>query len=271
MAMAESVYFDDLRFMAADVVPRCTAEIDQRFPVGWHINLYLGGSLRFARDDAEAVVFSRPSLFWISSESHFRFGPVRRGEHWRHHWVTYQGSRAERIHRCGFERLDPRGYIAIDDHAPMTAAMCELVALVRSGEAERHGQGAVVLERILMLASQARARLDAEDPVLAAIHQVADAVRDEPSRAWDFKREAAACGVSYHHFRRAFRSQIGRAPYEHVQWSRLHHAAALLQDPAVSVAAAGEAMGYTDPIHFSKQFKRQHGLSPRAFRTALPG
>lgn len=263
-------YHQDLRFVAADMSPRCRAVIDQRFELGWHLNYYLGGSLCFRRDDEAEVVFTRPTLFWIGPDHHYRFGPARSGAHWRHHWVTMTGERARRCYHQGLDRLDPRGWLEIADHAPLTAVVCELIQLVRQGEAERHGRGQVLLERILSLACEACERRAAEDPLTLAVREVATAVREEPARSWDFRREARVCGCSYHHFRRRYRTVAGRAPQADLQWSRLAAAARRLQDPAPTVAAVAEEFGYPDPARFSRLFKRQHGLSPRAFRAALP-
>jgi AraC-like DNA-binding protein len=43
-------------------------------------------------------------------------------------------------------------------------------------------------------------------------------------------------------------------------------AASLLLDRALPVREVGTEVGFEDPYHFSKAFKRVYGLSPQAFR-----
>lgn len=47
---------------------------------------------------------------------------------------------------------------------------------------------------------------------------------------------------------------------------RLHHAAYLLHDVNLLVTKIGRAVGYEDLFHFSKLFKKAHGMAPRDFR-----
>jgi len=68
------------------------------------------------------------------------------------------------------------------------------------------------------------------------------------------------------HFSAEFRRHFGVPPVGYLIRRRLHHAAYLLQDVNLSVAEAGQRVGYDDLFYFSKLFKRFHGASPRAWR-----
>ena len=46
----------------------------------------------------------------------------------------------------------------------------------------------------------------------------------------------------------------------------MQHAARLLTQSEVSVKAAGMAVGFDDPYHFSRVFKQIHGVAPRDFK-----
>jgi AraC-like DNA-binding protein len=47
---------------------------------------------------------------------------------------------------------------------------------------------------------------------------------------------------------------------------KMHIAAQLLQDPEMAVKQVSSRLGFADPYHFSRSFKRVFGLSPEAFR-----
>lgn len=77
---------------------------------------------------------------------------------------------------------------------------------------------------------------------------------------------AAACGTSAAHVCRLFRRYGARSPYQALLRLKMARAASLLLDRALPVRQAGAEVGFEDPYHFSKAFKRVHGLSPQAFR-----
>ena len=47
---------------------------------------------------------------------------------------------------------------------------------------------------------------------------------------------------------------------------KMHLAAELLQQPDILVKQVAAQLGFADPFHFSRTFKRVFGLSPDAFR-----
>ena len=77
---------------------------------------------------------------------------------------------------------------------------------------------------------------------------------------------ARACRVGPEYFSRLFREHTGQTPSQFLARLRMHHAARLLQQSDLTVKAAGRAVGFDDPYHFSRVFKQIHGVAPRDFR-----
>ncbi len=77
---------------------------------------------------------------------------------------------------------------------------------------------------------------------------------------------ARACRVGPEYFSRLFREHAGQTPSQFLARLRMQHAARLLQQSEVSVKAAGLAVGFDDPYHFSRVFKQIHGVAPRDFQ-----
>ena len=68
---------------------------------------------------------------------------------------------------------------------------------------------------------------------------------------------------------RCFRTYVGVSPKSVIQRYRLHEAAIQLRAPhPPSLAALAASLGYADQAHFSRDFKRTVGQTPRAFARA---
>ena len=74
---------------------------------------------------------------------------------------------------------------------------------------------------------------------------------------------ARIAGMSASSFHSHFKSVTGTTPLQYQKDLRLIEAKALLVDRAHSVAEAAFAVGYESPTHFSRDYSRKFGLSPR--------
>lgn len=63
---------------------------------------------------------------------------------------------------------------------------------------------------------------------------------------------------------RAFRRDLGITPHAFLMQLRVERATSLMVDGEPIAGAAAEA-GFVDQSHFTKHFKRVHGLTPRQF------
>ena len=83
---------------------------------------------------------------------------------------------------------------------------------------------------------------------------------------------AARAHLSVSQFSFQFRRYFGLAPVHFLLHLRMKHAALLLQDHSLAVGQVAEMVGFTDPLFFSRQFRRYAGACPRVYRrTALAG
>jgi AraC-like DNA-binding protein len=76
---------------------------------------------------------------------------------------------------------------------------------------------------------------------------------------------ARHCHVTPEYFSRLFRRHAGQTAARFLAGLRANHAAKLLLRSNITVKAAAHAVGFDDPYHFSRVFKRIHGQSPRHF------
>lgn len=82
---------------------------------------------------------------------------------------------------------------------------------------------------------------------------------------------AAMAGMSVPHFSASFKKAFGQSPIDCLIVQRLTHAAYLLADRNHTISSIARIVGYDDPFHFSKAFKRHFGQGPRALRRQRHG
>lgn len=83
---------------------------------------------------------------------------------------------------------------------------------------------------------------------------------------FSLKEMCRLSGVSSTQFRNVFSKMYGMPPKRYVLTSRINRAAQLfMADPFLRVQEVAEAVGYTDPFHFSKVFKKELGVSPSEY------
>src|SRR5213592_1511539 len=102
---------------------------------------------------------------------------------------------------------------------------------------------------------------------LLRARDLADARYFDPLHVDDLAR---AAGFSRAHFSREFRRTFGEAPHSYLLTRRLERAAALLQNTDGSVIDICFAVGLQSVGSFTTSFTRAYGMSPTAYRAALP-
>ena len=98
---------------------------------------------------------------------------------------------------------------------------------------------------------------------LARLLQEVRAHYDEP---WTTDRFAETCRVSTSHLFRLFKYAFGQTPQNWLRGYRLAEAKRLLVETDETIGGVARTVGYDDPLHFSRDFRKNVGLSPRRFR-----
>lgn len=78
---------------------------------------------------------------------------------------------------------------------------------------------------------------------------------------------ARHCGLNRSYFGTLFRQSLGQTPQEFLIQYRMVKATELLKLTRLSVQDIASAVGYSNPLHFSRAFKKVYGKSPRVWRS----
>lgn len=77
---------------------------------------------------------------------------------------------------------------------------------------------------------------------------------------------ASVCGIDRAYFGKIFHEAVGMSPQAFIMDYRMHRAEALLRETNMPIGEIAVAIGYENPLHFSRAFKNARGVSPRAWR-----
>jgi AraC family transcriptional regulator len=96
------------------------------------------------------------------------------------------------------------------------------------------------------------------------LNQVVDYIIGNLAHSLTLDQMAAIAHLSPYHFARQFKATTGWPPHQYVIARRVERAQQLLRgNRDVTLAEVAQAVGFADQSHFSLQFKRIVGATPR--------
>jgi AraC-like DNA-binding protein len=124
-----------------------------------------------------------------------------------------------------------------------------------------------LLECLAMKIAGATATLeDAETLAFETYLQCRRYIEEHYARLRTLDPIAEACHVNKAYLCRLFRRYDHQSPYQFLLRLKMNRAAECLQKPGVLVKQAAQEVGFDDPFHFSRVFRRVLGVSPSIFR-----
>ncbi len=74
------------------------------------------------------------------------------------------------------------------------------------------------------------------------------------------------CGISGTYFRKIFQSYYAVSPQKYILGKRLSHAKILIDNGDFdTISDLAASVGYSDPLYFSRAFKKKYGISPSKY------
>ncbi len=103
-------------------------------------------------------------------------------------------------------------------------------------------------------------------PALATYQRCRQYILDHCNRLMSLDQVARECLVDRAYLCRLFRRYDHQTPHQFLMRRKMHLAAEQLQVTDLLVKQIAARLGFSDPFHFSRTFKRVLGLSPDTFR-----
>ena len=184
------------------------------------------------------------------------------------YWLHFSGTGAEDLlQKAGFsERIAPVGCVP-EARELLRRLIHELQ--FRQEQYEMFCQAQI----LLLLATLSRGRQQRENAPFAQKYRRLSAVIghmhancQQPLSVGDF---AQMCDLSEYHFIHLFHEYTGEAPYAYLTRLRLEKAKDLMVSTTLNISEIAAAVGYPNPLYFSRLFRRHMGASPSQFRKAM--
>ena len=166
------------------------------------------------------------------------------------------------MHRMHADVRWPAGAVAPPDPFQGTGPAPVVVA----DRLRAHELALTSIEQILLLATTAAGSTRPGDERIRLAEAL---IAADPAAPHTVAALARRVGLSESRFAHLFTEQTGRSPMHTVQEARLLKAGQLLRMTDLAVGQVAAACGFESPFHFSRLFRRRHGLPPGRYR-ALP-
>jgi len=267
-ALSDLLYYlitmQDLFFLHSAHNPRCRVHMDKYFDGYFTLQLVSAGAVEVRYDDRVYKLTGR--WFWPHYPGpRTRLNPVSGYRFWEHRYAAFKGPLAARWAAAGLLLTEPqpaphgRG----DDHA-----FDELLALIRRNDRWALLRAINQLERMLLELAEARSQSERRDPWLESVLAT---FAEHPEYAFDYGTLARQSGMALSTFRRRFRHASGTPLHTYALQCRAGAARKLLGETNLSIKEIAERLGFNDVYFFSRQFRKQTGVPPAAYRKSRQG
>lgn len=109
-----------------------------------------------------------------------------------------------------------------------------------------------------------------EEKTVYTMEQMIEYIKEHIAEKLSAAELAKKMAVSYNSFGKLFKDYTKMSFSNYVLWYRMELAKEYLANPAIKIKQVASKVGYKEnPQHFSRDFTRQAGVSPKEYREAL--
>ena len=180
-------------------------------------------------------------------------------------WVHFSGTAVDEIlQQCGLHG----GKFRVASHDAVETIGARLVrefVLLKGKTASGDSAEVTVnglLMRFLATLTQPKKSLSADEPLISVLEYI----NRNYIRSDSMEMLASLCRLSTSRFLHRFKELTGVSPNQYRISLRMERAKEYLADATLSVTEVANAVGFSDPLYFSRCFRRENGISPQEYR-----
>lgn len=183
---------------------------------------------------------------------------------WDYYWVSFHGTEARRI--LGYTGFSPENPVMHLRDSDVLREM--MINIYRAGgktpaaDTAMTGHLHLFLSELISRTNERSGKDDTQEYLVRAVEYI----REEYAAPIRVDDVAFKVGVSRSQLYRAFMREFDVSPNQYIRQYRIQEACALLSSSNLSISAVAAAVGFTDPLYFSRAFHEVKGLSPSQYR-----
>ena len=191
---------------------------------------------------------------------------------WTIYWFHVRGALVDRF----LGELDvavDRPVIRLGEEMQLLALFGEVLDLVEHGYGSLQlVQASHALGHLLAIMVRDRRNAHREQPTSQQrIVQTIQFMKEHLYEPVQLDTLASVANLSRSQFVALFRQQTGYAPIDYFIRLRMHRACQMLDTTTISVKEVAMALGYEDPLYFSRLFRQVNEVSPKEYRGRRKG
>ena len=140
-----------------------------------------------------------------------------------------------------------------------------MLAMVANLNARQQGSSAPEVSEPNVLEQEASTP-DEKPAVRFLVRAALGYMQTHSSEKLALQEVADHCYVSQWHLSKLLNKNTGKSFYNLLNEIRIEEAKTLLSDPSLKIGEIGERVGYSDPGHFARTFRRLTGMSANEYR-----
>lgn len=205
-------------------------------------------------------------LVWLPVKGvHTHYPDTKRP--WEIYWIRVDGGKLDNL--VDFLQVPKHPVFLIEDTNSVLSLYDNIFTEMTDHSFVSDIQCDELIAKLLGVLTRVRSDVNnmTQDPVkhrglINLLHQMQSHYAEE----WTIEKIAAECNVSKSQLFRLFRTTFDQSPAQWLKSYRLSQSRRMLVDSENSISEIAFEIGYKDPLHFSRDFKKSVGVSPSQFR-----
>jgi len=206
-----------------------------------------------------------PCVMLQSPGARLKYGPEPSGASWDELFIMYSRELMATLSAWGI-RLPEQPVWPIKSSRTVRALVDELLICSQDRETEGAADRVDRICERLLLESRVRRLPEPTGPYDIALNEIRSHLANTLNEQPDFMKLALEHGMSPTNFRRHWARRFGVPPGQYLIDLRLQQASRLLTETNAPVKEIAHAVGFKDPLYFSRCFSKAFASSPTAYR-----
>lgn len=226
--------------------------------------LTIAGVGRVDVDDRE---FDCPAgtMAWLDTSSVYSHGCPPSSDGWVYLWLGVRGFGLNAVFDLVRARASP--VATVSSTGRLVATFEEVLdRLVRRVEDVEPENSAAVAKVIAAIIADRLPDPEDQEHKRRSLDVMMQRVRGALASTWCIADLSELAGLSSSQLHRRFLEKLGATPMDWLRRERINAAKRLLVQSAATISDVAVRCGYSDPLHFSRDFRRVTGSSPTGFR-----